>query len=72
MGGLFDVVNKEKRIKELEIEMQQEDFWNDIDKSNKINKELSLLKKELSTYNKLSKDIKDNKEIIELLELEYS
>ena len=52
--------------------MQNPDFWNDPEKSNSINKELSSLKKELSLYNKVNKDITDNKEILELLELEYS
>ena len=52
--------------------MQNPDFWNDADKSSKINKELSSLKKELSLYNRISKNITDNKEIIELLKLEQS
>ena len=51
--------------------MQNPDFWNDVDKSNVINKELSSLKKELSLYSKVIKDITDNKEMLELLELEY-
>ena len=52
--------------------MQNPDFWNDADKSSKINKELSSLKKELSLYNRISKNITDNKEMIELLKLEQS
>ena len=52
--------------------MQKPDFWNNLEESNAVNKELSTLKKELSLYNKISKDIKENKEIIELLEIEYS
>ncbi len=51
--------------------MQNPNFWNDVDKSNVINKELSSLKKEISLYNKTNKDILDNKELLELLELEY-
>lgn len=52
--------------------MQNPDFWNDADKSSKINKELSSLKKELSLYNRINKNITDNKEMIELLKLEQS
>ncbi len=52
--------------------MQSPDFWNDSEKSNSINKELSSLRKELSLYNKINKDITDNKEIMELLEADYS
>jgi len=52
--------------------MNKPDFWNDVDNSNLINKELSTLKKETSTYNKLSTRINDNKEIIHMIEEEYS
>ena len=51
--------------------MQEPNFWNDVDKSNVINKELSSLKKELSLYNKIKKDISDNKELLVLLETEF-
>ena len=40
MGGHFDIEDKLSTIKELEEQMNQPDFWNDIDKSNKINKKL--------------------------------
>ncbi len=52
--------------------MQAPDFWNDTDKANNINKEISSLKRELSLYNKINKSISENNEIIELLEIEYS
>ena len=52
--------------------MQSPDFWNDAEKANNINKELSSLKKELSLYNKINKNIIDNLDIIELLKVEYS
>ena len=48
--------------------MNEPDFWNDVDKSNLINKELSSLKKEISTYNKISTSIYDDKEIFHILE----
>ena len=52
--------------------MQAPDFWNNTDKANNINKEISSLKRELSLYNKINKSISENNEIIELLEIEYS
>lgn len=52
--------------------MHNPNFWNDIDKANNLNKELTLLKKETSTYNNLTKEVEANKEVLELLELEYS
>lgn len=52
--------------------MHNPDFWNDIDKANNLNKELTILKKETSSYNNLNKEVEANKEVLELLELEYS
>mgnify|MGYP003295690040 CR=1 FL=1 len=72
MGGLFDVESKTQEIKKIESLMNEPNFWDDIDKANKYNKELTLLKKEISEYNRILKEIISNKEIIELIELEYS
>ena len=72
MGGLFDVSKKEEDIKLLEEKMNEDGFWNDIDKANKANQELTLLKKELGSFNKVSKSLNDNIEILELLLLEPS
>lgn len=52
--------------------MHNPDFWNDIDKANNLNKELTILKKETSSYNNLNKEVEANKEVLELLELECS
>ena len=41
MGGLFDTEKKEQRIKELEQVTKEENFWQDINKSRKINQELA-------------------------------
>ena len=68
MGGLFDVPTKQNRIKEIEIEMSKDDFWNDINKANQLNKELTLLKKETSLYNNLINSINDDKEMLTLLD----
>ena len=72
MGGLFDILNKESKIKEYEELMNDSNFWNDIEKSNNINKELNSLKKETSLYNKLSTGINNSAEIIHMLEGEYN
>ena len=47
-------------------------FWDNIDYANKLNKQLTFLKKETSEYNRLTKEISSSKEILELIELEYS
>lgn len=72
MGGLFDITNKESQIASLESQMNEPNFWDNIDKANQLNQELSFLKKEISSYQSITNKIKDNQELIELLELEYS
>ena len=72
MGGLFDIQEKERKIKTIEEKMNQQNFWDDIEKANKLNKELTTLKKEISLYNKLEKGLKDNQEVLDLLEIEPS
>jgi peptide chain release factor 2 len=72
LGGLFDVQEKENKIKELEARMNEPGFWDNLDKATSINKELATLKKEITLYNDINKQLKDNSEVIELLELEYS
>lgn len=71
-GGLFDVESKKRRLEEIENKMSSPNFWDDIETANNLNKELTLLKKETSSYNNLNKEIKANKEVLELVELEYS
>ena len=52
--------------------MNKPGFWDNIDRANKLNKQLTFLKKETSEYNRLTKEINSSKEILELIELEYS
>ena len=52
--------------------MNEPNFWDDIEKANKVNKELTLLKKETSSYNNIVKRIESNTEMLELLSLEPS
>ena len=70
MGGLFDLSEKEKKIQELEQEMHQENFWDNIDYANKINAELVYLKKSITDINGVKLKISDALEVCELLELE--
>ena len=51
--------------------MNEPDFWNDIEKSNKINQELISIKKETNSYLELSTKIENDKDMIELLETEF-
>ena len=65
LRGIFEVSNKEKEILLLEEEVSKEDFWQDIDKANSINKKLANLKKDVLLYKKLEKSINDNIELLE-------
>ena len=47
--------------------MNKPGFWDNIDQANKLNKQLTLLKKETSEYNRLTKEILSSKEILELI-----
>ena len=52
--------------------MNEPNFWDDIDKANKTNQELTNLKKEITSYQKTQKEITDSFEILELIKLEPS
>lgn len=70
MGGHFDIPEKEQRIKEIESKMNEPNFWNDTKMSNKLNQELTMLKKETSSYINYLKNLEDDQEILELLKVE--
>ncbi len=64
MGGIFDLPNKEKRIKELEAQVNNPDFWQDVNNANNVNKELTGIKKDVSLYYKLNDVLKSVEELI--------
>ncbi len=57
MGGHFDVDNITKSIGKLENELSKEDIYNDFDKANKLNQELTELKKIMNNYQSLQNDL---------------
>ncbi len=57
MGGLFDIPKLEKKLKELENLINKEDFWQDFDNANKINKEYQEIKKTVKNYQDLLDDL---------------
>lgn len=52
--------------------MQEDGFWNDLDNANKINQQLSNLKKDVSVYKKISLDLNSLQEIIPILDKDNS
>lgn len=72
LGGHFDLPNKEKRIKELETLIQEENFWSDVNNASKINQELINLQKEIKESQRLYEEIKESKEYLEIINDEES
>ena len=60
------MVNKSRRIEELEREMEAPGFWDDPDVSNKKMKELKNLKDTVDTINGLSNQYEDIETLIEM------
>ena len=66
MGGHFDIAKNKQEIKELETKLNDQDIWNDVNKAQEINKNLSTLKKIVDNY----QDIYDNLNYyVEMLEI---
>ena len=52
----LDIENKTDRIAKLNYEMEQPDFWDDIDRSREVSKELKGLQDLVDNYKKLEND----------------
>lgn len=50
---------KEKRLNELEMIMQESDFWNDVEKANNLTKEAKSIRDSLSSYEYLKNSYDD-------------
>ena len=73
MGGHFDLDTKKQRKEALEKETKEENFWQDLNHANEVNKELAVLNKQINLVETLENEIKDNLELIELIsEEEYA
>jgi len=68
LGGHFDLDNKETRLKKLENETREENFWQNIDYANKVNQEISSLKKDITKYQNINKTLVDNLELINIVD----
>ena len=62
----LDLVNKAKRIEELEREMEDPGFWDEPDYSNKVMKELKTLKGTVEICNQLKTRYEDIETLIEM------
>lgn len=66
----FDLPKIKNRINELELQMQDNEFWNEPKKSSEILTESKRLKNKLDKYNKLLQDIENIQDLNELLLVE--
>ena len=57
----LDLDNKQKRIEELEADMEAPGFWDDTEKSQKAMKELKALKDSFEKYDALVRGLEDTK-----------
>lgn len=66
----LDLENKQKRIEELEANMEAPGFWDNPDQSQLAMKELKALKDSFERYNSLVSGLEDAKTLIEMAEEE--
>lgn len=69
-GIHFEIPKKEQKIKDLEAESAREDFWNDMDNSQKVLQEIKQLSAKVSGYKKLHRDWEDITTLVELAQME--
>lgn len=69
-GGFFEPEKKEKRIQELETEMNDSYFWDDQRRSQMIISELNDLKETLKEANSLKQELENNLETLSLLKVQ--
>jgi peptide chain release factor 2 len=65
-GGVFDVADKEARIAGLEEISAAPDFWNDSAEAQKIMRELTSLRNQISVWQEISAGLDDTLELVEL------
>ena len=69
-GGHFDPDSKNKRISDLEKEMQDSNFWNNKEHSESVVSELNNLKNTINSVSQVKNEISDALELIEMLKIE--
>lgn len=70
LGNSLNISKLEEKLKELEEQTMIPDFWNNIEKSSIILKQINNLKLKTEEYKKANNNIKDIIELIEILKLE--
>ena len=64
--SIFDFENKVKKLKDLKIEINDKDFWNNPQRAQKVSIEASTIEKLISSLKNLETNLSDIKELIEI------
>lgn len=64
----LDLDGSKTRMKVLEAEMNEPDFWQNQEKAKKVSQEFDDIKQEINTWEGIQKEIKDNIELAKMLE----
>ena len=64
--SIFDFENKVKKLKDLNIEINNKDFWNNPQHAQKVSIEASTIEKLISSLENLETNLSDIKELIEI------
>jgi Protein chain release factor B len=65
-GGIFDVVNKEKLLIDINSKLSDESTWSNLDLSQALNKEKADLEKFLNSFLSVDESINDNLDLLEI------
>ncbi|MDB4158515.1 peptide chain release factor 2 [Gammaproteobacteria bacterium] len=68
--GTFNVPEKERRLKEIEIDLGKEEVWSDLELSQKISKEKTSIEKSLIVFNSVEERVSDGLVLLEIAEEE--
>lgn len=66
LGGIFDFDQKERRLEEVNQELENPDIWNDPEKAQELNKEKKRLEDVVIGLKELNSGLNDSKELFEL------
>jgi peptide chain release factor 2 len=70
LGGYFDLDAVKTKIKTLDYEMEQPDFWNDQNKARTVSKEAADLRQEIETWEGFLLEVSDLLEMTKMLQEE--
>ena len=65
--NLFDIEKSQNKLKQLEDITTENNFWNDMENSKKVLKEINILKNKLTNITKIKDDLKTTIDINDLL-----